>query len=232
MIRPLLVENLAENLGILIIDTDFTNKNNQPIRNMLFRVNRLKNQISGFTWVELVVVIFIVGLLTAIALPSFLNQAYKDGPSWSTGRFIGWSTNQQVEYFQANGVFSEDIFKSNSISPSIENLNYRYEVHRLPDQVLHYAIAQQPKAELREHLGPFSWTKEIEQKLHSYVAIVIVRRSSDKSFPDRLEIINCRVIEAGNVEIPHPIEKGGVLTCNQGTEKAGSRVYILKNKQK
>jgi Tfp pilus assembly protein PilE len=199
---------------------------------MLFQVNRSKNQISGFTWVELLVVIFMIGLLTAISLPSFLNQSYKDGPSRSAGRFIAWSTTRQVEYFQANGAFSEGVFKPNPVGASIEDLNYRYEIHRASDRVFHYAIAQQPKAKLREYLGPFSWIKEMGSQLHSYVAVVAVHRSGNKSLPDRLETINCRVIELGNVKIPHPIEKGGVLTCNQGTEKAGSHSYILKQEQR
>ncbi len=42
-------------------------------------LNRKKSQeISGFTWIELLVVMAIIGILTVIALPSFLNQAEKD----------------------------------------------------------------------------------------------------------------------------------------------------------
>jgi hypothetical protein len=83
---------------------------------------------------------------------------------------------------------------------------------------------------LREHLGPFSWIKEMGSQLHSYVAVVAVRRSNDKLLPDRLETINCRAIKPGNVEILHPIEQVGILACDQGTEKVGSYFYILKNK--
>ena len=43
----------------------------------LQNILRKKKENEGFTLIELLVVIIIIGILSAIALPSFLNQANK-----------------------------------------------------------------------------------------------------------------------------------------------------------
>jgi len=66
-----------------------------------------KRQDSGFTLIELLVVIVIIGILSAIALPSFLNQANKARQS-EAKTYVGSINRAQQAYFVEFGSFSTD----------------------------------------------------------------------------------------------------------------------------
>jgi len=84
-----------------------------------------KNTNYGFTLIELLVVIIIIGILSAIALPSFLNQAARARQSEANVYVSSMLKGQQVYYLE-----------NMAFTPILENLdvgtnfnastNYRY----------------------------------------------------------------------------------------------------------
>jgi prepilin-type N-terminal cleavage/methylation domain-containing protein len=71
-----------------------------------FLQHLLKNrEEQGFTLIELLVVIIIIGILAAIALPSFLNQANKAKQS-EAKTYVGSTNRGQQAYFLENNAFA------------------------------------------------------------------------------------------------------------------------------
>lgn len=67
--------------------------------------NNKKNN-EGFTLIELLVVIIIIGILSAIALPSFLNQANKARQSEAQTYVGSINRGQQAEFLEENAFAS------------------------------------------------------------------------------------------------------------------------------
>ncbi|EDZ92583.1 PHA accumulation regulator DNA-binding-like protein [Limnospira maxima CS-328] len=66
-----------------------------------------KKRDGGFTLIELLVVIIIIGILSAIALPSFLNQANKARQS-EARTYVGSMNRAQQARFMEAGKFAGD----------------------------------------------------------------------------------------------------------------------------
>ena len=105
--------------------------------NSLFEYIRLFNkhssaQYAGFTLIELLVVIIIIGILSTIALPSFLAQAAKARQSESRVN-IGSLNRAQQAYYLENQQFAQDdgtstAFEKLSTGLSDTTTNYIYTV--------------------------------------------------------------------------------------------------------
>jgi type IV pilus assembly protein PilA len=84
-----------------------------------------KNGNKGFTLIELLVVIIIVGVLAAIALPSFLNQIGKARGSEAKSS-LGTINRSQQAYRLENNVFASNL---TSLDAKITGKFYTYTVN-------------------------------------------------------------------------------------------------------
>ncbi|MEH2133760.1 MAG: type IV pilin-like G/H family protein [Nostoc sp.] len=79
---------------------------------------------EGFTLIELLVVIIIIGILSAIALPSFLNQANKAKQS-EAKTYVGSMNRAQQAYYLENTTFSTSV-GTLGLGIATQTINYTY----------------------------------------------------------------------------------------------------------
>ncbi|MDB9317596.1 type IV pilin-like G/H family protein [Nodularia spumigena] len=107
-------------------------------------LNKKKDE-SGFTLIELLVVIIIIGILSAIALPSFLNQAAKAKQSEAKSYVGAVNRAQQahrIEYPQ----FASSLTILEIGTPS-QTVNYKYAViSGDTDKTEFTAVTEDPKS--------------------------------------------------------------------------------------
>jgi type IV pilus assembly protein PilA len=98
--------------------------------NYINSFNNLKSTqktIQGFTLVELLITIIIVGVLSTIALPSFLNQISRARGSEAKAS-LGTINRAQQSYRYENGTFAPNLDALKSSGFSINNRYYSYSI--------------------------------------------------------------------------------------------------------
>jgi len=85
-----------------------------------------QDQEAGFTLIELLVVIIIIGILSAIALPSFLNQANKAKQS-EAKTYVGSMNRAQQAYFLENSEFGPNM-ELLGVGIKTSTVNYQYNI--------------------------------------------------------------------------------------------------------
>ncbi len=94
----------------------------------LQNILRNKKEDEGFTLIELLVVIIIIGILSAIALPAFLNQANKAKQS-EAKTVVGSMNRAQQAYFTEKGTFAGSKgFGSLGLGVATKTENYEYKI--------------------------------------------------------------------------------------------------------
>jgi type IV pilus assembly protein PilA len=93
---------------------------------ILNQLNRKREQVrsGGFTLIELLVVIIIVGVLSAIALPSFLNQSIKAKQSEAKA-YVSSLYRAQYTYYSEKSTFTDNI-SNLGVGIAVATTDYQY----------------------------------------------------------------------------------------------------------
>ena len=124
---------------------------NNSFQSQLLQHFAKKKSNAGFTLVELLVVIIIVGVLSAIALPTFLDQAGKARESEAKTNLGALNRGQQA-YRLENGEFASSI---SDLDVGIQNDIYSYSLgdKNSGTNVTHFADPASDSNDVREFCG-------------------------------------------------------------------------------
>ena len=148
-----------------------------------------KKRDGGFTLIELLVVIIIIGILAAIALPSFLNQANKAKQS-EAKTYVGSANRAQQAYYLENNAFAPtDGFGQLGLGVSTNTNNYLYTI-----------VTPVPAAGVAATTRTFAGVRLTTAPLKPYVGGVLVGSTGTGTNQDATTLaILCEAIDANTI---------------------------------
>jgi len=124
----------------------------------LLHLNQKKAQTGeqGFTLIELLVVIIIIGILAAIALPSFLSQASK-GKQAEAKQYVSSVNKAQMAFYTENNAFVTTTdgaaWGSLAVGIKTQTTNYKYTLSGLGDTGATILADASPSKALKNYTG-------------------------------------------------------------------------------
>ncbi|MBD2175601.1 type IV pilin-like G/H family protein [Pseudanabaena sp. FACHB-1998] len=134
-----------------------------------FYLSKLSNRDNdnGFTLIELLVVIIIIGLLAAIALPSFLNQVSKARAAEAKS-YVGTVNRLQQAYYMEKKTFTTDL---NSLGAGVVSSSTYYDFSSIQGDI-NGNIASSSPSDLSRIVTNSAIPKAGERTLRAFVSVV------------------------------------------------------------
>jgi type IV pilus assembly protein PilA len=131
-----------------------------------------KKENEGFTLIELLVVIIIIGILSAIALPSFLNQANKAKQSEAKTYVGSMNRAQQAYYLEQNTFALTGEIGSLGLGIATQTSNYSYTIAGTASAVTNQGGVILASAPLKNYIGGVGVSKQAATSEATTIALL------------------------------------------------------------
>ena len=158
---------------------------------------------KGFTLIELLVVIVIIGLLAAIALPSFLNQANKARFAEAKS-YVGTMSRLQQAYYLEKRLFASDI---NQLGLGVNTASNNFTYSVVSGDITGAATPQQLDRIITNFAQPNSTA------IKAFVSVVGVPSAANIV---KVDTIFCIADVIGTATAPGKMIGGLILSCPNG----------------